>query len=122
MSDRSGETTAARLPRNRSRLCAKNWLVIPDHSSKPICTLLLTKISRVANNRALLLPSRANKPNLAHHHKVPHRQAHLALNRPSLDRHPERSRGIRCATLKLSWRNPSRLRIEQRRGRRLRSG
>src|SRR6476660_9101201 len=88
MSGRSGETMAARLPRNRSRLYAKNWPVIPDHSSKPICTLLPTKISRVANSRALLLPSRANKPNLAHHHKVPHRQAHLALNRPSLDRHP----------------------------------
>jgi hypothetical protein len=42
----------------------------------------------VANSRALLLPSRANKLNLAHHHKVPRRQAHLALNRPSLDRHP----------------------------------
>src|SRR4029077_3425275 len=92
MSDRSGETTAARLPRNRSRLYAKNWPVIPDHSSKPICTLLPTKISRVANSRALLLPSRANKPNLAHHHKVPHRQVPLALNRLSLDRHSERKR------------------------------
>src|SRR5437763_17140070 len=100
MSDRSGETTAARLPRNRSRLYAKNWLVIPDHLAKPICTPLPTKISRVADSRALLLPSRANKPNLAHHHKVPHRQAHLALNRPSLDRHPERSRGIAVRYLK----------------------
>src|SRR5438477_122335 len=35
---------------------------------------------------------------------------------------PSEVEGSRCATLKLSWRNPSRLRIEQRRGRRLRSG
>src|SRR5438270_10805054 len=88
MSDKSGETTAARLPKNRSQPCVKNWPVIPDHLPNQICKLLPTKISRVANSRALLLPSRANKPNLAHHHKVPHRQAHLALNRPSLDRHP----------------------------------
>src|SRR6266481_6440509 len=108
MSDRNGETTAARLPRNRSRLYAKNWPVIPDHLPKPICTLLPTKISRVANSRALLLPSRGNKPNLAHHHKVHHRQAHLVLNRPSLDRHPERkSRDPDEVTFKLAPRDPS---------------
>jgi hypothetical protein len=46
----------------------------------------------VANSRALLLPSRANRPNLAHHHKVPHRQPRPALSHQSLDRHPERKR------------------------------
>src|SRR5438105_15385943 len=93
MSDRSGETTAARLPRSRSRLYAKNWRFILDHSSKPICTLFLTKISRAAST-ALLLLSRESKPNLARRHKDQRRQPRPGLSHPSLDRHPERSRGI----------------------------
>jgi hypothetical protein len=81
------------------RLCAKNWLVIPVHSSKPICTLLLTKIFRAAR-KALLLPSQESKPNLARRRKDQRRQLRPALSRPSPDCPPERSRGIPVRYLK----------------------
>src|SRR5437660_12659731 len=89
MSDRSGETTAARLPRNRSRPYAKNWPIIPPHLRDPIWKLFPpTQISRVAR-KALLHLSQASKPNLAHRRKDQRRQLRPALNRPSPDCPPE---------------------------------
>src|SRR5947207_10703740 len=93
MSDRNGETTVARLPRNRSRPYAKNWPIIPSHLRDPIWKPFPpTKISRAAS-KELLLPSQESKPNLACRRKVSlarHRQTRPALNRPSLDCHLER--------------------------------
>src|SRR5207247_2818109 len=106
MSDRSGETTAARLPRNRSRPYAKNWPIIPPHLRDPIWKLFpLTQISRAAR-KALLLLSQESKPNLARRRKLQHRQPRPGLNRRSPDCHPERSdakwRGARHETGKVT--------------------
>src|SRR5437899_8118559 len=113
MSDKSGETTAARLRRNRSPLSARNSPAIPGRSPKPISNLFpLTQISRAAR-AALLLLSQENKPNLARRRKDQRRQPRQALNRPSPDCHPDQSeakwRDPAIATLKLRLRDPSRL-------------
>ena len=98
-SDRSGETTAARLRRNRSGPCVKNWLVIPRHLPNPIWNPFpLTQIS-LAARKVLLLLNQESKLNLARRRKDQRRQPRLALNRPSPDCHPDRSEA--------KWRDPA---------------
>jgi predicted RNA-binding protein with PUA-like domain len=99
MSDRSGETTAARSQKNRSRRFANNWPIILPHSPHPNWSRSRPRQIFPAASKALRLPSPANKVSLALRRKAPPPKVSLALRQeirlalshpPSLDSFPDR--------------------------------
>src|SRR5438105_4612172 len=101
MSGRSGETTVARLRRNRSPPSAKNWPVIPPHLPHPTWNPFRPMQNCQAANKAPHLRSQVSKPNLARRQLVHHRQPRPALNRSNPDRQLEPIRLALLAANKL---------------------